>query len=118
MTSREIGNIGEDYTAEYLISNGCEILERNYCIRGGELDIVAKKGNLLHVVEVKTRKSGSIQSGDKAFTPNKISHIVRAAKAYISSHELDMSCVFDAAIVVLRGTEVVEFKYIQRAFTA
>lgn len=118
MTSREIGNIGEDYTANFLISKGCEILERNYCIRGGELDIVAKKGNLLHIVEVKTRKVGSLSSGDEAITPKKISRIVKAAKAYISAHELDMSCVFDVAIVELKGVEVMGFKYIQRAFTA
>ena len=118
VTSREIGNIGEDYTVRYLKSKGCEILERNFCIRGGELDIVAKKGNLLHIVEVKTRKAGALSSGDEAITPKKISRIIRAANAYICAHELEMSCVFDVAVVELSGSEVTGFKYIQRAFTA
>ncbi len=118
MTSREIGNIGEEYTAEFLREKGCEILDRNYCIRGGELDIVAKKGELIHIVEVKTRRRGALSGGEEAFTPKKISRILRAAKAYLSAKELDMSCVFDAAIVELDGAEVVKFEYIQRAFTA
>lgn len=118
MTTREIGNIGEDYTVRYLKSKGCEILDRNFCIRGGELDIVAKKGDLLHIVEVKTRKAGALSSGDEAITPKKISRIIRAANAYITAKGLDISCVFDVAIVELKGKEVISFKYIQRAFTA
>lgn len=118
MTSRDIGRIGEDYTAAYLTANGCEILARNYCIRGGELDIVAKKGDLLHIVEVKTRKTGALSSGGEAMTPAKISRIVKAANAFLNKNELDISCIFDVAFVDVRGTDVVGFEYIQRAFTA
>ena len=118
LTSREIGNIGEEYTAAFLRENGCEILARNYCIRGGELDIVAKKGNLIHIVEVKTRKRGALSGGEEAITPKKISRVVKAARAYIDANGFEMSCVFDAAIVELEGSKVVKFEYIQRAFTA
>lgn len=118
MTSREIGNIGEDYTAEYLASKGCEILCRNFCIRGGELDIVAKKGGLIHIVEVKTRKRDALSGGDEAITPQKIARIIKAANAYLLKNEAEQSCVFDVAVVELCGKRVVGFKYIQRAFTA
>lgn len=118
MTPREIGNIGEDFTARFLKKKGCEIICRNFCIRGGELDIVAKKGNLFHVVEVKTRKRGALSSGDEAITPKKISRILKAASAFAASHELDGSIVFDVAVVELDGDKVTDFKYIQRAFTA
>ena len=118
MTSREIGNIGEEYTEKYLVSKGCEILARNFCIKGGELDIVAKKGSLIHIVEVKTRKAGALQSGDEAITGKKISRIIKAASAFITANELDLSCVFDVAIIEMRGEEITGFKYIQRAFTA
>lgn len=118
MTSRDIGRLGENYTAAYLMSKGCEILDRNYRIRGGELDIVAKKGNLVHIVEVKTRKEGALSGGLEAITPTKISRLVRAAKAYVSAREIELSCVFDVAIVEMRGQKVIGFEYIQRAFTA
>lgn len=118
MTSRDIGNIGEEYTASFLREKGCDILARNYCIRGGELDIVAQKGSLIHVVEVKTRKRGALSAGGEAITPKKISRIVKAANAFLTANDLDLSVVFDAAIVELEGEKVVKFEYIQRAFTA
>lgn len=49
-----IGKIGEDCTCEYLKKCGYAILDRNYLRKWGELDIVARKGNKLHFVEVKS----------------------------------------------------------------
>jgi putative endonuclease len=49
-----IGRVGEDFSCEYLKKNGFKIIDRNYLRRWGEIDIVAKKGNILHFVEVKT----------------------------------------------------------------
>lgn len=118
MTPKEIGNFGEDYVAEYLISKGCDILARNFRIRGGELDIVAQKGELLHVVEVKTRRPDPLSTGSDAITPQKQASIVKATEAFLRKHELDMSCVFDVALVEVTDGRVTDFKYIQRAFTA
>lgn len=118
MTSREIGDIGEDYTVKFLTEKGCEILARNFTVRGGELDIVAKKGGVLHVVEVKTRKKGALSGGGEAITPRKISRIVKAARIFLEKSELDISCVFDVAIVETDNGKVAGFEYIQRAFTA
>lgn len=118
MNARETGNIGEDFTARFLKEKGCEIVARNFTVRGGELDIVAKKGSVLHIVEVKTRKPGALSSGDEAITPDKISHIIRAANEFVRKNGLEISCVFDVAIVELNGKIVTGFRYIQRAFTA
>lgn len=51
---QKIGEIGENLACEYLQKNGYKILDRNYSRKWGELDIVAKKGNIVHFVEVKT----------------------------------------------------------------
>lgn len=118
MTTREIGNIGESYTVEFLKRNGCEILHRNYTIRGGEIDIVAKKGSVIHFVEVKSRKKSSLTSAESAITSKKISCIVRTAKAFLNRECCDCCCVFDVAAVELESERVTGFKYIQRAFTA
>lgn len=118
LTKKEIGNLGEEYTVRFLRSKGCEILARNFTVRGGELDIVAKKGDILHIVEVKTRKPDPLSSGAEAITPKKIANVVRAASEYIARNEIDLSCVFDVAIVEVDGGEVIGFEYIQRAFTA
>lgn len=117
-TKKDIGNLGEDFTARYLEAKGCEILARNYFIRGGELDIVAKKGSIIHVVEVKTRKPHPLATGEQAITPKKIARIVKAANAFLIANELDLTCVFDVAIVEANNGKITDFKYIQRAFTA
>ncbi len=118
MTNKEIGYIGEDFTAQFLLSKGCEILERNFTIRGGEIDIIAKKGELIHFIEVKSRKKSPLASGDKAITQTKIRHIVKTAQIYLSKFEIECNCVFDVAIVEIDNGKVTDFKYIQRAFTA
>ncbi|MCC8131677.1 MAG: YraN family protein [Oscillospiraceae bacterium] len=118
MNTRQIGNIGEDYTVRFLEKNGCEILSRNFTIKGGEIDIVAKKGDIVHFVEVKSRKPAPYETGEEAVRPSKIAHIVKTAKVYINRYNIDCSCVFDVAVVEITGTKVTGFKYIQRAFTA
>ncbi len=51
---QKIGQIGEDFACEYLEKNGYKVIERNYLKKWGEIDIIAKKGNKLHFVEVKS----------------------------------------------------------------
>lgn len=51
---RRFGNWGEDIVCDILQKNGMELIDRNYLKRFGEIDIVARKGDVLHFVEVKT----------------------------------------------------------------
>ena len=53
---RAAGNLGEAAVCEYLVQQGAEILCRNFTVRGGEIDIVARQGEYLLFVEVKTRR--------------------------------------------------------------
>ena len=118
MTRRDTGNLGEDYTAKYIESKGCEILARNFRIRGGEIDIIAKSGDIIRIVEVKTRKPSPLTSGEEAIDHKKRSLLIRTAGEYLKRNGLEMSCVFDVAVVEASGDKVIGFKYIQRAFTA
>ena len=60
------GKLGEDFTADYLVKNGYDIITRNYRKPCGEIDIVASKGDILVFVEVKTRRYRSLVSGVEA----------------------------------------------------
>ncbi len=51
---QKVGNLGEDIACKFLVKHGFEIKDRNYRKKWGELDVVAKKDNILHFVEVKT----------------------------------------------------------------
>jgi len=53
----EFGKQGEELAAQFLMEKGYEILERNWRNRHKEIDIIAKDGEELVIVEVKTRKS-------------------------------------------------------------
>jgi putative endonuclease len=52
--NKETGQLGEDIACRFLVKHGFEIGERNYWKKCGEIDIVAKKGDKLHFVEVKS----------------------------------------------------------------
>ena len=63
LNNREFGTHGENLAVEFLENLGMEIIERNWRVREGELDIVARDGsNTIHFCEVKTRRS--ISAGD------------------------------------------------------
>ena len=53
-TTKEIGKLGEQLTCKYLKKHGYSILEINYWRKWGELDVIAKKNNIVYFVEVKT----------------------------------------------------------------
>ena len=57
MNHIELGRYGEDLAAKYLAAHGYDVIERNVRYRFGEVDIIAKKENMLIVVEVKTRRT-------------------------------------------------------------
>ena len=51
---QKIGQIGEDCACQWLVKNGYSMIERNYLRKWGEIDIIAKKGNKIHFIEVKS----------------------------------------------------------------
>ncbi|MDD3766484.1 MAG: YraN family protein [Eubacteriales bacterium] len=88
------GTQGENAAEKYLAKKGYEILCRNFRIRGGEIDIIARKGEFTVFVEVKTRHSDSFGTPGEAVTQNKIKRIINAANYYIMQNG-NLSCRFD-----------------------
>lgn len=116
MKSREIGNIGEQAVCNYLVKNGYEISDRNFTVKGGEIDIIAKKNDTVCFVEVKTRKYGALTSGEEALTVAKRKHIIYAAERYLSTLSFLPKCRFDVAVVEMKDEKVVKLKYYVNAF--
>ncbi|MEK7642016.1 MAG: YraN family protein [Patescibacteria group bacterium] len=54
MTTRKTGDLGENIACSFLIREGFVVVDRNYLKKWGELDIVAKKDNMVHFFEVKS----------------------------------------------------------------
>lgn len=77
-----LGKIGEELAAKYLSKLGYKIIETNFRIRGGEIDIIALDKNTLVYIEVKTRSSHKFGTPEEAVTPWKLKFLERAAKFY------------------------------------
>lgn len=111
----EIGKLGEEVAAQYLMKKGYEIIERNWRNIHKEIDIIAKKGNELVVVEVKTRQSDEYGDPDLAVTRQKQSRLISAANAYIFQKRLDVSTRFDIISIVFQE-EIPIINHIEDAF--
>ncbi len=117
-SKRDIGYAGETAVCKFLRKNGYEILKRNYTVRGGEIDIIAKKNDCVAFVEVKTRKLDAFQSGEEAVTKSKQKRIIKTAKRYFSLLDEPCSGRFDVAVVEMSGEEIKKIKYYVSAFDA
>ncbi len=118
MSSRSIGNVGEDAVCEMLTRHGYEILDRNFTVKGGEIDIIAKKNGAVAFVEVKTRKPSPLSSGEEAVNDNKKRHLIYAAERYLQRLDEPVNARFDVAAVELDGSKVTKIRYYVSAFDA
>jgi putative endonuclease len=90
-----LGRRGEDLAHRYLRSSGYTVVARNYRPAGGEVeaDIVARQGETVVFVEVKSRASGDYGTPDRAIGAEKQKNIVRAARAYATRAGIEWSQV-------------------------
>lgn len=111
----ELGKIGEQLAADYLHRHGYSILERNFIYDKAEIDIIARKEDLIIVVEVKTRNSDFFGDPQDFVTKGKIKLLVKAANEYLLSNELDMEVRFDV-IAVLKNKHIEQLEHFENAF--
>ena len=81
---RAQGDAAEERACRHLERAGFTIVERNYRTRGGEIDIVARKGDVLVFVEVRSLESPDFGTPEESVTPAKRRRIVGAARQYLS----------------------------------
>lgn len=98
----ERGKRAEKAVARRLWWEGYRILERNYAVRGGEVDIIARKGETVAFVEVRARQEGSAIAPQDTVGYGKQRRIDTAASAYLKAKRLgDVSVRYDIAEVWL-----------------
>ena len=83
MTTVTVGNKGEEWACKYLQKLGYKILDRNYRIRGGEIDIIAQENRELVFIEVKTRYSHEFGLPIESITPWKLKALLKTAQFYL-----------------------------------
>ncbi|KKW36930.1 MAG: hypothetical protein UY81_C0009G0015 [Candidatus Giovannonibacteria bacterium GW2011_GWA2_53_7] len=86
---RLFGNEGEHRAATYLKKKGYVILDRQFRTRFGEIDLVARDGDEIVFVEVKTRRSSAHGFPEDAVTETKLQRLEIAAESYLKVHAFE-----------------------------
>lgn len=112
MNTRVIGSLKEDLAISYLEQNGFEILERNFKCKIGEIDIIAKKDNIIRFIEVKYRKGNLAGGAYYSISQKKLEKISKIAEFYIMIHNLtDAMFSIDALLI-----EESSYTYLENVF--
>jgi putative endonuclease len=112
----QTGAAGEQLACQYLADLGFTLLHRNWRHGRDELDIVARDGKELVVVEVKTRSNSDYGDPEDAVGPAKQRKMFRAAEAYLDVHDLDLDLRFDIVSITMDGGRP-NIRHIAEAFT-
>jgi putative endonuclease len=87
MKRRDTGIFGEKLAEALLQKIGYEILEMNYRCPEGEIDIVARRGDTLVFLEVRTKKSHTFGTPEESITPAKKTRLMAVAEHYRQDHD-------------------------------
>lgn len=93
--SRELGAWGEELAARFLRRKGYTIVERNYSCRFGEIDLIARRREVIAFVEVKLRKNSDFAAAREFVTYAKQQRILKSASLWLSAHGCELQPRFD-----------------------
>ncbi len=118
-TRRNTGALGEKLAEEHLKKHGYEILHRNYRTSLGEIDIVAREGDCLVFVEVRTKRSLRFGTPEESITRVKKAKLVDLAESYLQRNDTQ---IYDwrvdvVAVVMGKGNEVIRMEIIKNALS-
>lgn len=113
----ELGKLGEEVAIKYLQEKGYTIVEHNWFYDKYEIDIIARNGEWIVFVEVKTRTSYQWGNPEDAVSKGKIKRIVEAADFYLNKNDINLPARFDIMSVIWNG-KTFKIEHIDDAFLA
>lgn len=95
------GQAGEDRAARYLESRGLRVVERNFRVRGGEIDLICQEGAYTVFVEVRLRSSSAYGGAAASITASKKAKLILAAHHWLArqGNVHDIACRFDCVLI-------------------
>jgi len=116
MYSKALGDHGEILAEEYLMNHGFKIIAKNFrSKRWGEIDIIAKDGETIVFVEVKTRSSKRFGNPEEAISYFKVKALKRTVSYYLMQNRIsDVSLRFDV-ISIIKSEGGYKLKYFKNA---
>ena len=117
MWRKSLGKAGEEEAIQYLRSKKYKILEKNYTLKVGEIDIIASRDKKLCFCEVKTRTSTEFGGPFESITPSKMKRMTRAAKVYMMNCSVAYE-VYQFDVIGIMMTHETTIQHIENAFEA
>jgi len=114
-TTQAKGAAGEQLAADYLQRKGLSVIERNFRVKGGEIDLVCRDGKTTVFVEVRLRSRSDFGGAAASITAAKQSRLILAARHWLLRHG-ETPCRFDC--MLLDGVEAQNIEWLQDAFAA
>ena len=112
----KIGIKGEEIAAGFLLNKGYILLHRNWRSGKKELDIIALKGDLLVIAEIKTRTNFDFGFPEEAVNRKKQKFIKACAEAFIDANPQYLNIRFDIISILMDGENVKEIMHFEEAF--
>jgi len=111
----DLGRLGEELAIDFLEKAGYRILATNWIFQKAEIDIIAQKGKILAIVEVKTRSSVDFGLPQDFVKPKKIQLLVKAVNEYIITNDIEGDARFDI-IAIFKNGKNFEIEHLEDAF--
>ncbi len=112
----EIGVIGENLAAAWLVKNGFAILHRNWRHRHHEIDIIAMREGKLHFIEVKCRNYSRYGHPEDSVNKKKFRYLKRAADQYLHMNPGNKWIQYDILAITLSRYKETEYFFIEDVF--
>lgn len=116
MSTRQAkGEAAEQLAADYLVRQGLSVIERNFRVKGGEIDLVCRDGKTTVFVEVRLRSRADFGGAAASITTTKQARLILAARHWLLRHG-ETPCRFDC--MLLDGLESKNIEWLRDAFSA
>ncbi len=112
----DLGALGEKIALEYLLEKNYQILETNWVCGHKEVDIIAKDGDTIVFVEVKTRQSKCLVDPEITVDSYKQRHLIWAANSYVNRYQYDNDVRFDIIAIIVNPNNEKRIEHIEDAF--
>ena len=104
INKKRFGIIGEKIAKDYLRNTGYNIITTNFYTKNGEIDIIAKKGNYIDFIEVKTRSNDIYRTHASTVNKTKIKHMLNSAKVFLKLNKFNKYAIrFDVIEILIKN---------------
>ncbi|GAB2821727.1 YraN family protein [Ferruginibacter profundus] len=110
------GSTGETMAVHYLIEKGFIILHQNWRHSHWEVDVIAAKENVLHFIEVKTRRTKKFGHPEEAVSKKKIRNLINASEEYLYRFPQWKRIQFDIISITILKNQPPEYFFIEDVF--